>query len=292
MSAANRLRVLILGSTGSIGTQALEVIAENPDRFEVVGLAAGGGNPDLLARQRAETGVTSIAVADPVAADKVGDVTYSGPDAVTRLVQDTCENTGVDVVLNALVGALGLEPTLAALASGARRSWHPQQWRCHMTDTKSERALIVFFRLAMAWTFLYAASHQVFVPGWSVAGFLNSTKTFHSFYSHLTGPGIAAVLTFLVEYGHLLIGLSLLTGLMVRVSAVFGIMLMLVYWTAHMDFPFIGDTTNFLIDQHIVYAGVLLFLIVKHAGHVWGLDGWVERLGWAEKHPGLKPLVA
>ena len=56
--------VLILGSTGSIGTQALDVIAANPDRFEVVGLAAGGGNPGLLARQRAETGVTNIAVAD------------------------------------------------------------------------------------------------------------------------------------------------------------------------------------------------------------------------------------
>jgi len=116
VSSANRLRVLILGSTGSIGTQALEVIADNPDRFEVVGLAAGGGNPDLLARQRAETSVTNVAVADPAAAEKVGDVTYSGPDAVTRLV----ENTEADVVLNALVGALGLEPTLAALASGAR----------------------------------------------------------------------------------------------------------------------------------------------------------------------------
>ena len=116
MSSANRLRVLILGSTGSIGTQALEVIADNPDRFEVVGLAAGGGNPDLLGRQRAETSVTNVAVADPAAAEKVGDVTYSGPDAVTRLV----ENTEADVVLNALVGALGLEPTLAALASGAR----------------------------------------------------------------------------------------------------------------------------------------------------------------------------
>ena len=114
--SSNRLRVLILGSTGSIGTQALEVIADNPDRFEVVGLAAGGGNPDLLARQRAETSVTNIAVADPAAAEKVGEVTYSGPDAVTRLVQ----NTEADVVLNALVGALGLEPTLAALASGAR----------------------------------------------------------------------------------------------------------------------------------------------------------------------------
>lgn len=116
MSPANRLRVLILGSTGSIGTQALEVIADNPDRFEVVGLAAGGGNPDLLARQRAQTGVANIAVADPVAAEKIGDVTYSGPDGVTRLVQDT----EADVVLNALVGALGLEPTLAALATGSR----------------------------------------------------------------------------------------------------------------------------------------------------------------------------
>ncbi|TRW80699.1 1-deoxy-D-xylulose-5-phosphate reductoisomerase [Mycolicibacterium sp. 018/SC-01/001] len=109
-------RVLILGSTGSIGTQALDVIAANPDQFEVVGLAAGGGNVDLLAEQRARTGVTNIAVADPAAADKLGDVSYSGPDAVTRLVRDT----EADVVLNALVGALGLQPTLAALESGAR----------------------------------------------------------------------------------------------------------------------------------------------------------------------------
>lgn len=108
--------MLVLGSTGSIGTQALEVIAANPDRFEVVGLAAGGGNPGLLARQRAETGVTNIAVSDAAAAERIGDVTHSGPGAVTRLIQET----GSDVVLNALVGALGLEPTLAALATGAR----------------------------------------------------------------------------------------------------------------------------------------------------------------------------
>src|SRR5262249_31161887 len=111
-----RLRVLVLGSTGSIGTQALEVIAANPDRFEVVGLAAGGANPERLARQRAETGVTNVAVADERGAQLLGDVPFRGPDAVTRLV----EETDADVVLNALVGALGLRPTLAALASGAR----------------------------------------------------------------------------------------------------------------------------------------------------------------------------
>jgi 1-deoxy-D-xylulose-5-phosphate reductoisomerase len=115
-----RLRVLVLGSTGSIGTQALEVIAANPDRFEVVGLAAGGANLDTLLRQRAETGVTNIAIADDRAAQlagqEVGEVPFHGPDAVTRLVRET----DADVVLNALVGALGLRPTLAALESGAR----------------------------------------------------------------------------------------------------------------------------------------------------------------------------
>ncbi|MBS1693952.1 MAG: 1-deoxy-D-xylulose-5-phosphate reductoisomerase [Actinobacteria bacterium] len=112
--------MLVLGSTGSIGTQALDLIAANPDRFEVVGLAAGGNNPDLLARQRAQTGVTNVAVADTAAAAHIGDITFAGPDAATRLVQTVAETTGVDVVLNALVGALGLHPTLAALATGAR----------------------------------------------------------------------------------------------------------------------------------------------------------------------------
>lgn len=107
-------RVLLLGSTGSIGTQALEVIAANPDRFEVVGLAAGGGNTDLLAAQMAATGTTDVAVADPAAAERLG-VPFAGPDAATELVR----STEADVVLNALVGSLGLEPTLAALESGA-----------------------------------------------------------------------------------------------------------------------------------------------------------------------------
>ncbi|MEV6101911.1 1-deoxy-D-xylulose-5-phosphate reductoisomerase [Nocardia sp. NPDC051981] len=109
------VRVLLLGSTGSIGTQALEVIAANPDRFEVVGLAARGGNADLLAQQIAATGTGNVAVADQAAAAKLG-VALSGPDAVTELVR----RTDADVVLNALVGSLGLEPTLATLESGRR----------------------------------------------------------------------------------------------------------------------------------------------------------------------------
>ena len=60
--------VVILGSTGSIGTQALDIIRRNPGRFRVVALAAGGGHPDVLASQAAEFGVAAVAVAQPAAA--------------------------------------------------------------------------------------------------------------------------------------------------------------------------------------------------------------------------------
>lgn len=115
-------RVLILGSTGSIGVQALEVIAEHPERFRVVGLGAGGGNLDLLAQQAAAFGIPpkALAVADPDGAEKLsvelGGAVLGGDDAMCRLI----ETVEADVVLNAVVGSIGLRPSLAALASGAR----------------------------------------------------------------------------------------------------------------------------------------------------------------------------
>ena len=117
-------------------------------------------------------------------------------------------------------------------------------------------------------------------------------------YAKLISSGLREItaidplLTFLVSYGHLLIGLSLLFGLMVRVSAAFGVALLLMYWTAHMDWPFIENTNNLIVDYHLVYAGVLVYLIVKRAGHVFGLDGWAENLNFFKQHPTLKPLVA
>jgi len=162
----------------------------------------------------------------------------------------------------------------------------------HMPTSAFERALIVYFRFAMAWTFLYASSHQVFDPAFTVVGFLGHTKTFHDLFAIFTTPLMAPVTTILVEYGHLLIGLSLLFGLMVRVSASFGVLLMLIYWLAHMDWPFIENKNNFVIDYHLVYAGVLVLLIVKQAGHVWGLDALVEKLSLFEQRPRLRAIVA
>jgi 1-deoxy-D-xylulose-5-phosphate reductoisomerase len=93
-------RVIILGSTGSIGTQAIEVIQANPDLFKVVGLAAGS-NAELLNAQAALLGVDASK-------------TVLGAQAATELV----ENTEAEVVVNGITGSIGLAPTLATLATG------------------------------------------------------------------------------------------------------------------------------------------------------------------------------
>jgi 1-deoxy-D-xylulose-5-phosphate reductoisomerase len=118
--------VLLLGSTGSIGTQALDVVRANPGRFRVTGLAAGGSTPAgvaLLAEQAAEFAVPRVAVASESAAGElraalrarsVAAEVLAGADAATNLV----EATPSDVVLNGITGSRGLRPTLAALATG------------------------------------------------------------------------------------------------------------------------------------------------------------------------------
>lgn len=92
-------RVVVLGSTGSIGTQALEVLAAHRDRFQVVGLAAGGSRPQLLAEQAARFPGAEVA---------------TGADGAVALIG----SVDADVVLNAIDGSVGLRPTLAALSAG------------------------------------------------------------------------------------------------------------------------------------------------------------------------------
>lgn len=124
--------LVLLGSTGSIGTQAIDIVRRNPDRFRVVALGAGGGNVGLLAAQALELGVEAVGVAKASAAQDLQLAFYAeasqrgyatgdfripkiiaGPDAMTELVQ-----WPGDIVLNGMVGSLGLAPTLAALRAG------------------------------------------------------------------------------------------------------------------------------------------------------------------------------
>ncbi|WP_350276909.1 1-deoxy-D-xylulose-5-phosphate reductoisomerase [Kribbella sp. HUAS MG21] len=128
----NPRSVVILGSTGSIGTQALELIGRNRDRFHVLALSAGGDNVALLAEQALEFGVEAVAVAKATVAQDLQLAFYAeaqrkgyaqgdfripkiltGPDAAGELAALPC-----DVVLNGVNGSVGLHATLAALEAG------------------------------------------------------------------------------------------------------------------------------------------------------------------------------
>jgi 1-deoxy-D-xylulose-5-phosphate reductoisomerase len=138
-AAAPPREIVLLGSTGSIGTQAADIIRRNPGRFRLSGLAAGGGNPELLARQALEFGVEVVAVSSEAAAPAVQQAlqaaaaaadpaarpagtgraarpvpkVLAGADAVAEMATWPC-----DMVLNAVTGAAGLAATLAALDAG------------------------------------------------------------------------------------------------------------------------------------------------------------------------------
>ena len=112
--------IAILGSTGSIGTQALDVIREQSDFLHVEVLSAGK-NADLLIKQALEFRPNAVVIAEPSLRDRVFDVlfdegikVYSGADALEQVV----EMEGIDMVLTALVGAAGLKPTLSAIRAG------------------------------------------------------------------------------------------------------------------------------------------------------------------------------
>jgi 1-deoxy-D-xylulose-5-phosphate reductoisomerase len=125
--------VIVLGSTGSIGTQTLEVIRASDSEFKVVGISAGGNNPSLLAEQALEFQVEYVAIANATAAQDVQLAIYAkakkagysegnftlpkmlvGPQAATELA-----GVSADVVVNGITGAVGLLPTVAALTAGS-----------------------------------------------------------------------------------------------------------------------------------------------------------------------------
>ena len=123
--------IVLLGSTGSIGTQAADIVRRNPDRFRLTALAAGGGNPALLASQALEFGVQVVAVAGESAAPHVraalqaqaAGSDQSGTGPLPKVLAGPAAVAEVaawpaDIVLNAVTGAVGLAATLAALDAG------------------------------------------------------------------------------------------------------------------------------------------------------------------------------
>lgn len=156
-----------------------------------------------------------------------------------------------------------------------------------MLESYYARISLFALRVALGWVMLYAGLTKVTNPAWSAEGYLKNAKTFPELYAWFASPGILPVINFINEWGLTLLGASLIFGLFVRLSSLFGALLMLLYYFPVLTFPTI-KTTAFIVDDHIVYAIILLFFAASRAGRVWGLEKWCSGLPICSKFPALR----
>ncbi|PIP74560.1 MAG: hypothetical protein CO028_03865 [Candidatus Levybacteria bacterium CG_4_9_14_0_2_um_filter_35_21] len=127
-------------------------------------------------------------------------------------------------------------------------------------------------RIALGWLFFYSGySKLTAVGGFSAKGFLlNLHGPFSAFYLPLAGN---PVVDQLVIWGEILIGICLILGLLVRFASFWGIIMMFLFYFA--GFP---PVHALLVNEHIIYILIFIFLMASNAGHLWGLDKKLEKL--------------
>lgn len=152
---------------------------------------------------------------------------------------------------------------------------------------KMSEKLLFLMRIALGWLFFYAGFMKIITPGWSAAGYLGTAKTFAGFYAFLASPSVLPVINFIVAWGLLLLGLSLILGLFLRLSTVLGAVLMFLFYLPVLTFPYIGKN-YFLVDDHIIFLLALLILGNAHAGRFWGLETWCSKLPICSRYPKLR----
>jgi len=176
---------------------------------------------------------------------------------------------------------------------------------------QTARAFMFWFRISTATMFLNAASQQILNPKFTIVPVVSHARTLPEAFAIFATPTVAPAVGLFVAWGHLLIGLSLLIGLMVRVSAATGIALLLLYWLAATDISIIdaadhADTAAPVLnayrvvkhvaeatfgDAHILYAVLLLYVIAGRGGEVWGLYASAAKLPFLARHRRLRALI-
>lgn len=143
--------------------------------------------------------------------------------------------------------------------------------------TKLQKLSLFILRLSLGFLMFYAGVTKVMDSSWSAAGYIKGAKAFASFYNFLLNPSVLPIINFLNEWGLTLLGVSLIFGIFVRLSSVFGIILMILYYLPILKFPYVGEH-SYLVDEHIIYSLVLALLFAFNAGKVFvGLDGWLSK---------------
>ena len=109
-------------------------------------------------------------------------------------------------------------------------------------------------------------------PDWTAEGYITSAATFSEYYARLAEPHIIGWVDLANQWGLALIGAALILGLFVRWVGLAGFVLMLLYYFPVLEFPHVEN--SIIVDQHIIYALLLILLQQTEAGMTWGLGTW------------------
>lgn len=144
--------------------------------------------------------------------------------------------------------------------------------------SKNQKVSLFLLRLSLGWLFFYAGITKVLDPNWTAAGYLKAAQTATGLYQWFASPQNIGWVNFLNEWGLTLVGAALILGVFVRLAALSGILLMILYYLPILNFPYVGKgTTSFLVDQHIIFILALLLLWAFDAGKYWGLKPMVKK---------------
>ncbi len=155
--------------------------------------------------------------------------------------------------------------------------------------TKFEKISLILLRLSLGWLMFYAGITKVLNPQWSAKGYLTAAKTFPGFYNFLASPEILPTINFINKWSLTLLGVSLILGIAVRLSSILGAILMILYWFPVLDFPYVAH--GFLVDDHIIYALILVYFAIVRAGRIWGLENWCANLPLCKKFPKFRNWI-
>lgn len=149
-----------------------------------------------------------------------------------------------------------------------------------------QKVSLFLLRVGLGWVFLWAGMTKVLKPAWSAAGYLQGAKTFPDFYHWLASPAVLPMTNVLNEWGLVLLGVALILGVGVRLAAVFGSLLMVLYWLPILQFPYAGPNA-YLVDDHIIYVYALFVLATFRAGSAWSIGPWFASKALS-KYPRLR----
>jgi thiosulfate dehydrogenase [quinone] large subunit len=139
---------------------------------------------------------------------------------------------------------------------------------------------LLLLRVSLGWVMLYAGVTKIMNPEWTSIGYLENAQTFTNFFQWFATPENIGWVNFVNEWGLTLLGVSLILGIGVRLSSFLGVLLMMLYYFPILNFPH-PDIHSYIIDDHVIYALILLYFGFARVGRIYGLDSKYGKYLWS-----------